>query len=608
MLMASKKDNIFFKIIKTFQNQLNGLKTNNNQQSQINNDNYELNIDQLTKIFNKQLTNSGLFQKNELHEIYTDYEFIYSHIPEQNKSLRLLTSYILKPDSLTENTIIFKYQNKIQNNYIQQIFETLQVEDKLYQQIFNMLFYGDSYFKINYQPLRIKTDKKDELFLQMKVQNEKNTNIVELLTESNKYLKENKVIPLKNTYDKIIIDKDKKTKYIHNQVKPISENEQIITSDNYETVYLPISLQFLSANKVYKLSQYGLEGYIYVKKNPLNNYDKRISGLSQIDEFNSIPTLINQIKDEINDHPNIQNIIIEDESDKNSMYEYIPEDSMIDFQNATQDMFNPYGVSNFEPIRFAQRELITLELQMTIYKVNKAPDRRIFRINTSGINPSDIPAYFENMKQKLKNQFQIDFEGRLDELPSTFGVLEDYYIPVIDGEPLFEIDTLQGEDVSKFKDELEYLKNKVISGIGIPPQYVAYGDNHATGSRLLQQDEEFQRDIVQYQRFAEKQLDKLVYYTLRRLNQLEYYSSNDIKIQKPEFFSKLLYYEIQNSKITYQNSLKQFDISNSYILKEILGFTNEELKKINDYKRKDNINSGGNANEQGGQSMQGGGF
>jgi len=48
-----------------------------------------------------------------------------------------------------------------------------------------------------------------------------------------------------------------------------------------------------------------------------------------------------------------------------------------------------------------------------IYKINRSQDRRMFRVDVSDIDPSEIPQFIESIKQKLKNDIDIDLDGSL---------------------------------------------------------------------------------------------------------------------------------------------------------------------------------------------------
>jgi hypothetical protein len=69
----------------------------------------------------------------------------------------------------------------------------------------------------------------------------------------------------------------------------------------------------------------------------------------------------------------------------------------------------------------------------------------MIQIPIDGVPPEQVTEYIETIKQKLKNDIKIDFNGNLQTVPQILSILDDYYIPVENGTPIFTIDLLQGD-------------------------------------------------------------------------------------------------------------------------------------------------------------------
>jgi hypothetical protein len=54
-------------------------------------------------------------------------------------------------------------------------------------------------------------------------------------------------------------------------------------------------------------------------------------------------------------------------------------------------MFLPYGSSIIEPARRIWRQLILIEDAMLVYRVVRAPERRVFYIDVANIPPNEVP-------------------------------------------------------------------------------------------------------------------------------------------------------------------------------------------------------------------------
>lgn len=391
----------------------------------------------------------------------------------------------------------------------------------------------------------------------------------------------------------------------------ISDEELNKSVTDYQeiVVYIPYKLEKIDSRKVIKLESYGIKGYLIIHEEDIltndESMDYQFSTFRKKEKFN----YITQIKDfimneyqlteeELENHEILRQILIYD--DKGDLkLEFVPFDEIVDFKNDISSKYRPYGMSLLDNIRPIQRKILLMELQSMIYKINRSQDRRMFRVDVSDIDPSEIPQFIESIKQKLKNDIDIDLDGSLRQIPQMMSILDDYWIPVMNDKPLYEIDTLSGgEGGTNYKDDLEYLNRQLLSGLFIPQSYISEEDNSQSGSTILQQDEQFQRDVLQFQSFIEKGLDDLVYYILNRLNQIEFYERKQIRLNKPEFFTKLLEYEIKKSKLEYQTQLKDYGIPDKYVLKEILGFTDDDLELIEKYKKEEEIQNNGNDEEE----------
>ena len=79
------------------------------------------------------------------------------------------------------------------------------------------------------------------------------------------------------------------------------------------------------------------------------------------------------------------------------------------------DMFLPYGSSVIEAARRIWRQLILIEDAMLVYRIVRAPDRRVFYIDVGNIEPDQIPNYVEQQRSALRSNQVIDrTTGRVD--------------------------------------------------------------------------------------------------------------------------------------------------------------------------------------------------
>lgn len=107
------------------------------------------------------------------------------------------------------------------------------------------------------------------------------------------------------------------------------------------------------------------------------------------------------------------------------------------FRLTTDTMMLPYGKSLLESGRKVWKQLSMLEDAMLIYRVSRAPERRVFKIDIGGLKPEDIPAYIEQQKNALKRTPVVDQStGRVDYKFNPQPVKFNTIIPLLDGRNL----------------------------------------------------------------------------------------------------------------------------------------------------------------------------
>ena len=105
----------------------------------------------------------------------------------------------------------------------------------------------------------------------------------------------------------------------------------------------------------------------------------------------------------------------------------------------------PYGTSILEKARRIWKQLLLSEDAMLIYRVTRAPERRIFKIFVGNIDEKDVPAYVNKIANNFKRSPVIDQQtGQVDTRYNQMAQDQDYFIPVRDPNAPSPIDTLPG--------------------------------------------------------------------------------------------------------------------------------------------------------------------
>lgn len=154
------------------------------------------------------------------------------------------------------------------------------------------------------------------------------------------------------------------------------------------------------------------------------------------------------------------------------------------FRLLGNDMFLPYGSSVIEPARRIWRQLILIEDAMLVYRVVRAPERRVFYIDVANIPAADIPVYMEEQRKNLRSNQVVDRStGRVDLRYNPLPVHKDTPVPLLDGSTL-SIETLS----NKMKEDPHWIPwvYSVQDGTQkVVPGKVVWCDKNYTANKLI---------------------------------------------------------------------------------------------------------------------------
>ena len=180
------------------------------------------------------------------------------------------------------------------------------------------------------------------------------------------------------------------------------------------------------------------------------------------------------------------------------------------FRILGNDKYAPYGTSALEPARRIWRQLVLLEDAMMAYRVIRATDRRIFKIDVGGIAPQDVEQYMQKVMTQMKRHQVVDpSSGRVDLRYNPLSIEEDYFIPIRGGQSSTDIVNLPGGTFTASIEDVKYLRDKLFSALKVPQAYLAMGeDGGEDKTTLAQKDIRFARTIQRLQRVVVAELEK----------------------------------------------------------------------------------------------------
>ncbi len=245
----------------------------------------------------------------------------------------------------------------------------------------------------------------------------------------------------------------------------------------------------------------------------------------------------------------------------------------------------PYGTSMLEKARRIWKQLLLSEDAMLIYRVTRAPERRIFKIYVGNIDEQDVPSYVQKIANNFKKTPVIDQNtGQIDTRYNQMAQDQDYFIPVRDPNAPSPIDTLAGAtNLSEIAD-IQYLQKKLFTALRVPKPFLGFEEANGEGKNLALQDIRFSRTINRIQQTMLQELNKIAIIHLYILGLEDDLENFSLTLNNPSTQSEMLQIEQTQQKVTlYKESVS--DAGNGFgamsmtrAKKEILGMSEEDIR------------------------------
>lgn len=261
------------------------------------------------------------------------------------------------------------------------------------------------------------------------------------------------------------------------------------------------------------------------------------------------------------------------------------------FRLLGNDMFLPYGSSIIEPARRIWRQLILIEDAMLVYRVVRAPERRVFYIDVANIPPENVPMYVEEQKKNLRSNQVVDrTTGRVDLRYNPMSVDEDYFIPVRGGDTGTKIDTLTGGQNTAAVEDVAYIQKKLFAALKIPRAYLGYDEMLSSKATLAQEDIRFSRTINVIQKTIIAELNKLAIIHLYANG----YDDDDLQnftlhLSNPSTVAQQQKLELWRAKFEIAGSMPEGFGSRELVQTKIWGLSQEEIAHNNKQRVKERL-------------------
>jgi len=220
------------------------------------------------------------------------------------------------------------------------------------------------------------------------------------------------------------------------------------------------------------------------------------------------------------------------------------------FRLLTDDRRLPYGTSIIEKARQIWKKLMLAEDAMLVYRITRAPERRVFKVYVGNIDDEDVPAYIDEIANRFKRTPMVDpSTGQIDLRYNQLANDQDFVIPVRDENAPNPIETLQGANNINDIADIEFLQNKLLTTLRVPKEFLGFGQSVGDGKNLALMDIRFARAVNRIQQSLLLELNKIAVTHLILLGLDDELDNFSLTLNNPSIQSQILQTELLTNKI-----------------------------------------------------------
>ena len=234
-------------------------------------------------------------------------------------------------------------------------------------------------------------------------------------------------------------------------------------------------------------------------------------------------------------------------------------------------------------------QLRMIEDSLVIYRLSRAPERRIFYIDVGNLPKVKAEQYLRDVMMRYRNKLVYDANtGEVRDDKKYMAMLEDFWLPRREGGRGTEISTLPGgQNLGEITD-IEYFKKKLYRSLNVPPSRMdgEGGFNLGRSSEILRDELKFTKFVARLRKRFSKMFDDMLktQLILKNICTPEDWEIMSEHIQYDflydNHFSELKDSELLNERITTLQAAEPYVgtyFSQDYVRRKILRQTDEEI-------------------------------
>jgi hypothetical protein len=249
----------------------------------------------------------------------------------------------------------------------------------------------------------------------------------------------------------------------------------------------------------------------------------------------------------------------------------------------------PFGNSLLENVYKVYKQKELLEDAILIYRIQRAPERRVFHIDVGNMPSHMAMAFVERVKNEIHQRRIPSQSGGgqnvIDSAYNPLSINEDYFFPMTADGRGSKVDVLPGGTNLGEIDDLKYFTNKLFRGLRIPSSYLPTG---ADDSQASFNDGRVGTAYIQELRFN-KYCERLQWLITESFDsEFKMYMNScgvnidsnlfELNFNPPMNFASTRQSALDSERINTFNTIQQIPyMSNRFALKRFLGLTDDEM-------------------------------
>ena len=251
-----------------------------------------------------------------------------------------------------------------------------------------------------------------------------------------------------------------------------------------------------------------------------------------------------------------------------------------------------YVLSHLHKAIKATNQLRMIEDSLVIYRMSRAPERRIFYIDVGNLPKQKAEQYLREVMSRYRNKLVYNADtGEIRDDKKFMSMLEDFWLPRREGGRGTEISTLPGGQNLGELEDIKYFQKKLYRALNVPESRLESDSSFNVGRSA-----EITRDEVKFQKFIARLRKKFsdlfndllkTQLVLKGVVTLEEWDEISEHIQydfvADNYFSELKEQEIMNERMALVAQMDPFAgkyFSLEYMRRQILRQTDEEFNEI----------------------------